>query len=154
MSTAGQKALEYAKKKFVGYKYKLGYDPDGKTIDYSHLVHEAFKGAGYSYRYKTAAKQNWENENFKKVEDGRIQPGDVVLFKGHMGIVQSFDPKTGSGEFLGSQTKNGPSVAKFSIGDPKVYWGNPNGKAFEGFYRYRDIDRSSSSSSVSTSASQ
>ena len=64
MSSAGWKALEYAKKNFKGYKYKIGYDPLGKTIDCSHLVHEAFKGAGYQFTFMNTAKKNWENEAF------------------------------------------------------------------------------------------
>ncbi len=27
------------------------------------------------------------------------------------------------------------------MSDPKVYWGNPNGKAIEGFYRFREFDK-------------
>ena len=90
-SSAGVKALDFAKKHFNGQTYKLGYDSDKKTIDCSHLVHQAFKGVGLNFRYRTADAKNWENDDFKKVDAKNVQPGDVVLFNGHLGIVQSFN---------------------------------------------------------------
>ncbi len=101
-SSAGVKALEYAKRHFAGHTYKLGYDPDKRTIDCSNLVHQAFKGVGSNFRYRTTDPKNWENDDFKKVDAKNVQPGDVILFNGHLGIVQSFNSTTGTGEFMGS----------------------------------------------------
>jgi hypothetical protein len=117
-------------------------------------VHQAFKGVGSNFRYRTTDPKNWENDDFKRVDAKSVQPGDLVLFNGHVGIVQSFNSATGAGEFMGSQTSTGPKVAKFTTNNPKVYWGNPNGKAVKGFYRFNELNRSaSSSSSTSTQAS-
>jgi cell wall-associated NlpC family hydrolase len=71
-----------------------------------------------NFRYRTADAKNWENDDFKKVDAKNVQPGDVVLFNGHLGIVQSFNSATGAGEFMGSQTSTGPKVAKFSTNNP------------------------------------
>jgi hypothetical protein len=72
---------------------------------------------GQSY-YESVSKQN-------------LKEGDAVLFgtpdehgQGkHIGIVESYDPKTGKGRFYGSQNSTGPALADFDINGNGSYWG-------------------------------
>jgi len=51
----GKKALEFVKKNYSGWKYSFkGIETNQNKIDCSHLVNQAFKGAGHPYSYRTA----------------------------------------------------------------------------------------------------
>ena len=81
--TKGGEALNKA------YNYKgKKYD----QIDCSHLVHKAFEDAGYEYVYKNTS-QIPDCGYFTKVGLGSAQRGDVILFDGHMGFIESCELK-------------------------------------------------------------
>ena len=95
------------------------YNYKGKSyaeIDCSHLVHKAFEDAGYKYTYCTTAGLPG-SDAFTKVGLGNAQRGDVILFDGHMGFIESCELKEDGefkGSFFGSQSSTGPASATFS----------------------------------------
>ena len=56
--------------------------------DCSHLVHEVYRRAGYDYPYATSFSLYAGVRSFVRVETP--QPGDLIVWPGHVGIV--FDP--------------------------------------------------------------
>jgi hypothetical protein len=104
-----------------------GWEPsaDGAQ-DCSHLVHQVYKVAGYDYPYASSFDIYAGNENFTRVKTP--QAGDVVAWRGHVGIVvdplqHSFYSLVSTG--LQAQDYAGP------------YW-RSRGRAR--FYRYRVED--------------
>ncbi len=97
--------------------------PTRGAQDCSHLVHETYLHAGFEYPYASSFELYAGNENFERVR--KPQPGDLVVWPGHVGIVlepleHSFYSLVSTG--LESQDYQGP------------YWrsrGRPR------FYRYR-----------------
>lgn len=57
--------------------------------DCSHLVHDVYERAGFSYRYVNSRDLYTGNANFVRVHFP--QPGDLIVWRGHVGIV--IDPK-------------------------------------------------------------
>ncbi len=53
--------------------------------DCSHLVHEIYRRAGYSYPYATSFSLYDGISNFVQVKNP--QPGDLIVWRGHVGIV-------------------------------------------------------------------
>lgn len=84
-----------------------------KGIDCSHFVHRIYVEAGINYPY-TTTKGNWKVAGF--VEVTTPLKGDLILWKGHVGIVNDPLGKT----FIGSQTTKGVSIASYNSG----YWGS------------------------------
>ena len=107
-----QAVLEY-RSLFEGKPYS--------EIDCSHLVHQIYSKAGFSYPYTTTA--GWPPSQFIKV--ATPEAGDVIHFEGHVGIYVS------PGKFFGSQTSTGVKEASFG---PDAYWGKT--KKILGYYRY------------------
>ncbi len=122
-------------------------DGDGlKGVDCSSFVWRGLKNAGYGVGnspFTTHALFNgnqitdYSKKNFDvipaadaKRSNGRMEPGDIILFKDkdsggqHVGIFKGYDSK-GNTQFIGSQVSTGPAQA--SAG-PGSYW---NGKDFE-----------------------
>jgi hypothetical protein len=63
-----------------------GWEPSGEgTEDCSHLVHQVYLVAGYDYPYASSFDIYAGNENFGRVKTP--QAGDVVAWRGHVGIV-------------------------------------------------------------------
>jgi hypothetical protein len=63
-----------------------GWEPSGEgTQDCSHLVHQVYLVAGYDYPYASSFDIYAGNENFGRVKTP--QAGDVVAWRGHVGIV-------------------------------------------------------------------
>jgi hypothetical protein len=63
-----------------------GWEPSGEgTQDCSHLVHQVYLNAGYDYPYASSFDIYAGNENFTRVKTP--QAGDVVAWRGHVGIV-------------------------------------------------------------------
>jgi NlpC/P60 family len=63
-----------------------GWEPSGQgTQDCSHLVHQVYLLAGYDYPYASSFDIYAGNENFSRVKTP--QAGDVVVWRGHIGIV-------------------------------------------------------------------
>ena len=57
--------------------------------DCSHLVHQLYRSAGFEYPYASSFDIYAGNENFHRVRNP--QPGDLVAWPGHVGIV--LDPR-------------------------------------------------------------
>jgi hypothetical protein len=101
----------------------------GLGIDCSQLVYQAQLGAGYNIPYRTTSQIYQDGKltsdgakHYDTVPVKDLKRGDLVLFSTHIGIIESFDPKTGKGQFYGSQTSTGPSLASFDI-NGGAYWG-------------------------------
>jgi hypothetical protein len=97
-------------------------EPVADAQDCSHLVHEIYARAGYEYPYASSYGLYAGNENFERVKNP--QPGDLVVWRGHVGIV--LDPKQHS---FYSQVSSGPDAQDYT----GAYWrsrGKPR------FYRY------------------
>ena len=128
-----------------------GVDTNGnnlKEIDCSHLVWEALKSAGCKVPYFTTSYLNdyslankkprycYPGDYYDQVgaigSNGTtidVKPGDVILFNGHMGIVESiwWDPVVGAfvGTFFHSEGRSGaghPTTSRFIFAGGK----NPN----------------------------
>ncbi len=57
------------------------------NADCSHLVHQIYERAGYSYSYANSIELYDGRKEFRRVT--RPQPGDLVVWRGHAGIVIS-----------------------------------------------------------------
>ena len=55
------------------------------TQDCSHLVHQTYLNAGYEYAYASSFELYRGNEKFARV--WKPQPGDLIVWPGHVGIV-------------------------------------------------------------------
>jgi hypothetical protein len=90
--------------------------------DCSHLVHEILTDAGLSYPYATSSEIFAGIPQFQRMRDP--QPGDLIVWPGHVGIVVSPEQTT-----FFSFTGSGPGTHQYS----NDYWrhrGHPR------FYRY------------------
>lgn len=81
----------------------------GSSPDCSHLVHEIYSIAGFRYPYIDSFDLYSGSENFVRVT--RPQPGDLIVWRGHVGIVidpikHSFYSSLNSG--LGKDFYNAP----------------------------------------------
>jgi len=96
-----------------------------KQIDCSHLLHRVLKDSGCTVKYLTTGTLNDDenedrNKYYDKIDDNsKMKPGDIILFEKHVGIVESYDPKTRTGKFFGSQTSTGPASTDFGPGTIK-----------------------------------
>jgi len=57
------------------------------NADCSHLVHQIYERAGYSYSYANSIELYDGRKEFRRVT--RPQPGDLAVWRGHVGIVIS-----------------------------------------------------------------
>jgi len=109
---------------FDSWKYGSGYNASDQTIDCSNLVKQALNLSGLSkIEYlntkqlnDTASRANY----YDTVSGNQVQRGDLVLFSGHVGFVESYNNQTQKGSFFGSQSSTGPETA--NLGN-KFYWG-------------------------------
>lgn len=87
--------------------------------DCSHLVHEIYGLAGYPYPYASSFELYAGTESFVRV--AKPQPGDLVVWRGHVGIVidakrHTFNSSVRSGlrtEFYDAPQWNGRGPARF-----------------------------------------
>lgn len=87
--------------------------------DCSHLVHDVYQRAGFPYAYVTSRDLYTGNANFVRVHFP--QPGDLIVWRGHVGIVidpqeRSFFSSLRSGvdtEFYDSRYWRARGVARF-----------------------------------------
>ncbi|MFN6394628.1 MAG: NlpC/P60 family protein [Aphanizomenon sp.] len=115
-------------KVFDSWKYGLRYNPSAQTIDCSHLVKQALNLSGLSKIDSKIDYLNTEELNntalrakfYDTVSGNQVQRGDLVLFSGHVGFVESYNNQTKTGSFFGSQSRTGPETA--NLGN-KLYWG-------------------------------
>ncbi|KAK9763748.1 hypothetical protein K7432_009309 [Basidiobolus ranarum] len=114
--------------KWIGVAYQLG----GNTksgVDCSHLVHQVFKGCNKSYNYTTTGA--WPPKEFRVIPKSDVQPGDVVKFAGHVGIMIS------QNEMISAESgsQNNPGAVKKSSVGPNTYWGKT--ATVGNYYRYQ-----------------
>jgi|GEM_PF-5092948 len=132
--------LHAALVKFGGrdkYEYKMGgvgLDDDGNgvpEIDCSHMVYEALKEAGlkipYGYVQTGGLNSPKANNFFGQVDPADVVPGDLIVFREHVGIVINirFDKETNKyrGSLFHSESHSkGPTTNGFVI-DPSTYEG-------------------------------
>jgi NlpC/P60 family len=96
-------------------------DSDSET-DCSHLVHDVYEQAGFSYDYVSSRELYIGTTNFTRVR--KPQVGDLVVWRGHVGIV--IDPKEHS---FFSFTRTGPDTQFYD----SPYW---HSRGIARFYRY------------------
>ena len=96
-------------------------DSDSET-DCSHLVHDVYEQAGFSYEYASSRDLYIGSTNFTRVR--KPQAGDLVVWRGHVGIV--IDPKEHS---FFSFTRTGPDTQFYD----SAYW---HSRGIARFYRY------------------
>jgi NlpC/P60 family len=100
-----------------------GHEPESRrTQDCSHLVHEIYARAGFSYPYLSSFDLYSGGENFERVKNP--QAGDVIVWPGHVGIVA--DPKE---HVFYSLVRSGIDSSNYE----SAYW-KARGKAR--FFRY------------------
>jgi len=93
-----------------------------KNSDCSHLVHAIYEHAGFSYPYTPSSDLYLGAEGFERVE--HAQPGDLVVWHGHAGIVVS--PKQHT---FFSALRTGLGVENYD----SAYW---MGRGHPRFFRY------------------
>jgi cell wall-associated NlpC family hydrolase len=94
----------------------------GRRRDCSHLVHAIYEQAGFSYPYASSTDLYRGTEDFHRVK--RPQPGDLVVWRGHVGIV--VNPRRR--EFY-SFLRHGPGIDEYDA----QYWKQ---RGPVRFYRY------------------
>jgi hypothetical protein len=96
---------------------------DGTTLrarDCSHIVHEIYEAAGYQYPYASSFDLYAGHDNFVRVR--HPQPGDLITWRGHVGIVVNAKEHTFySLVRSGLQTENYLSPYWRSRGNPRFY---------------------------------
>lgn len=104
-------------------------------IDCSHFVYQVLNGAREKAADIGHTPQLVDYRNTATIEDSKLflpvsipEPGDLVLWDSHIGIV--VDPV--SGTFIGAQTSTGVAEAKYSSG----YWSNKPNKRFIRFIHF------------------
>ena len=97
-------------------------------VDCSHLVHTVYDRAGFLYAYADSSDLYRGTDHFLRVK--HPQPGDLVVWPGHVGIVVSPRHHT-----FFSALSHGPGTAKYD----ERYW-RRRGPAR--FYRYLKSDQS------------
>lgn len=60
-------------------------EPGSGASDCSHLVHQIYQAAGYDYPYASSFDLYAGNDHFRRVR--HPQPGDLIAWRGHVGIV-------------------------------------------------------------------
>ena len=103
--------------------------------DCSHLVHAIYERAGFPYRYASSSDLYDGIEGFRRTV--RPQPGDLVVWRGHVGIV--IRP---SRHIFFSFKRAGPGIDDYEA----PYW-TSRGQAR--FYRYVKNDRCAGCVSIS-----
>ena len=101
LKPARQQAIIDAAKKYIGTRYVSGGDgKEGRGIDCSHLIDNAFDEAGFDYSYSTT-KNVETNPALTKIENPSVfneQKGDLKNYgngpgtQGHMGLVDPDSP--------------------------------------------------------------
>jgi len=91
--------------------------------DCSHLVHEIYRFAGYTYRYASSSDLYWGTGEFLRV--WKPQPGDLVAWRGHVGLV--VNPANHS---FYSSLRTGLHTEDYT----STYWRR---RGIPRFYRYR-----------------
>jgi cell wall-associated NlpC family hydrolase len=117
-----------------GTPYLLGGD-SRNGIDCSHLVYQALNEARQQVALPGTAPQVVDYRSTDTIVASKLffgvdtpEPGDLVLWDGHVGIVM--DPNLGT--FIGAQTSTGVAVASYTSG----YWAKRSGLRFVRFVHF------------------
>lgn len=70
----------------MGTRYQAGGGRIDKATDCSRFVHEVYRRAGLPYAYRST-KDLGNAREFDLLPEKDARPGDLMLFKGHVGIV-------------------------------------------------------------------
>lgn len=97
-------------------------DEEGLAPDCSHLVHTLYAQAGYSYPYTSSVDLYRGTGQFLRVRSA--QPGDLVVWRGHVGIV--LNPRE---HLFFSSVTGGARIQDYR----SAYWRT---RGFPRFYRY------------------
>ncbi|WP_310610312.1 VENN motif pre-toxin domain-containing protein, partial [Limnohabitans sp.] len=130
------KKIIEATSKWDGTSYKLVGAKAEIQIggDCSGITYKSYGDAGYGYTYvraddfPTAAAA--EGFPFAKIEDGKMQSGDVLQFKGHVAIYLGKDEKTGQDLMWTASTSQNKYMVQTISGFTK-------NKPIQGVYRYQ-----------------
>jgi hypothetical protein len=117
-----------------------GAEAEGRTEDCSHLAHDLYEQAGYPYPYASSLDLYDGSKSFVRVS--KPQPGDLVVWRGHVGIV--VDPREHS---FFSSVSSGPQTEYYN----SPYW-RARGRAR--FYRYLTRRRVKGESATTERASR
>jgi hypothetical protein len=117
-----------------------GAEAEGRTEDCSHLAHDLYEQAGYPYPYASSLDLYNGSESFVRVS--KPQPGDLIVWRGHVGIV--VDPREHS---FFSSVSSGPQTEYYN----SPYW-RARGQAR--FYRYLTRRRVKGESATTERASR
>ena len=101
--------------------------------DCSHLVHAIYQEAGFPYSYAPSSQIYAGTEGFMRVK--QPQPGDLVVWKGHVGIVIS--PST---HIFFSYMRSGPGTDDYEAS----YWKSRGRPRFYGYLKNMDCPDCSS----------
>lgn len=71
---------------FEGVKYREGGRNLASAIDCSHFVHEIYRKAGLPYAFRSSRELR-DAPEFELLPESEALPGDLMLFRGHVGIV-------------------------------------------------------------------
>jgi cell wall-associated NlpC family hydrolase len=106
--------------------------------DCSHLVHAIYDRAGFPYSYVGSSDLYVGTSEFRRVE--RPQPGDLVVWRGHVGIV--INP---SQHVFFSAMQSGPGIDDFDA----PYWRRRGPARFYRYVKRGLVQRRTRSESVS-----
>ena len=110
---------------FGGYSYGYGSNGENGKIDCSHLVSTVFSQNRIQIPYLTTTQLASQQalKYFDVISENDVKPGDLVLFDGHVGFVESYNGSTKTGRFFGSQSSTGPATSNFTVNSANEYWG-------------------------------
>lgn len=99
-----------------------GSQASGLPIDCSSLLQQSLLAAGYNVNYLPTSAFRSPNGGlstaaskfYTQVTPDQVQPGDIILTSGHVGIIASLNPD-GTGKFYGSQSSTGPGYLDFNL---------------------------------------
>ena len=97
-------------------------DEEGLAPDCSHLVHKLYEQAGYPYPYASSVDLYRGSKPFLRVR--YAHPGDLVVWPGHVGIVES-----PWGHTFFSTTSSGTRIEDYR----SAYW---RARGYPHFFRY------------------
>jgi len=117
-----------------------GAEAEGRTEDCSHLVHDLYEQAGYPYPYASSLDLYNGSQSFVRVS--KPQPGDLIVWRGHVGIV--VDQREHS---FFSSVSSGPQTESYS----SPYW---RARGRTRFYRYLTGSRLKGNSATDERASR
>lgn len=119
---AGMRLLGVNEGRAIVERMAWADDEEGLRPDCSHLVHTLYEQAGYSYPYASSLDLYRGTGHFVRVS--KPQPGDLIVWRGHVGIV--VNPKEHT---FFSTTSAGAQTQDYR----SAYW---RSRGYSRFFRY------------------